>query len=303
MNSGREPRREDERKDKKARKPAKTGSHKFRNAIAGAAIPIIISFPIQSNASSINQPHIPRPGQNSAPVNNPGNHQIPATPALNFDGGTMRLENSSGGLSLTYERDGERNSIALQTLPQEETGRMLTPQYGEERTAVVYENYVMFTLGAMDLAQGRTTLPGNDFLNCFFVSIPAPPLSSSFTGDALFLFHGDGEVTVVKPESNTAHLSSISGLDNVSEKSAAVRAMGMYFLVQAGSVPVIALSQDLSNSQLFDYTTVELGELLRIERRASGFSAFFSTPDGTEIELEVSIGTRGDLDSVRVVAR
>jgi len=215
----------------------------------------------------------------------------------------MRLENSSGGLSLTYERDGEKNSIALQTLPEEETGRMLTPHYGEERTAIVYEKYVMFTLGAVDLAQGRTTLPGNDFLNCFFVGINAPPLSSSFTEDALFLFYGDGGVTVVKPESNTAHLSSISGLDGVSEKSAAVRAMGMYFLVQAGPVPVMALSQDLSNSQLFDYTTVELGELLRIERRASGFSAFFSTPDGTEIELEVSIGTSGDLDSVRVVAR
>ncbi|MCX6769043.1 MAG: hypothetical protein NTY83_04370, partial [Candidatus Micrarchaeota archaeon] len=107
----------------------------------------------------------------------------------------------------------------------------------------------------------------------------------------------------LRPESNTAHLSSISGLDGVSEKSAAVRAMGMYLLVQAGSVPVIALSQDLSDSRLFDYNTVELGELLRIEKRASGFSAFFSTPEGEEIELEVSIGTSGDLDSVRVVAR
>ncbi|NYZ60890.1 hypothetical protein H0O01_04310, partial [Candidatus Micrarchaeota archaeon] len=240
MNSGKAPRKEEERKEKW--RPAKSGSHKFRNAIAGAAIPIIISSPIASSSSTINQQRIPRPGQNSAPVNNSNNQQIPATPALNFDGGTMQLEDSAEVLSLSYKREGEENSIILGTLPQEESGRMLTVHYGEERSAIVYENYVMFTLGAMDLAQGRTTLPGNDFLNSIFASIPAPPISSSFTEDALFLFNGEGEITVANPESNTAHLSSISGLDGVSEKSAAVRAMGMYFLVQAGSVPVMALS-------------------------------------------------------------
>jgi hypothetical protein len=303
MNSGREPRNEEERKAKKARQPVKTGAHKFRKAFAGAAIPIIISFPIASNASSINRPHIPLPGQNPAPVNNPGNQQIPAAPALDFDGGTMQLAESSNGLELAYERDGERKSIILNTLPQEVTGRMLAIHYGEERTAIVYEKYAMFTLGAMDLAQGRTTLPGNDFLNSFFVVITAPPLSSSFTEDALFLFYGDGEVTVLKPGNNTARLSEVSGLEGVSEKSTTVRVMGMYIFVQAGAIPVGALSLDLSYYSPFDYTTAELGEVLRIERRASGFSAFFSTPGGTEIELEVSVGTSGDVDSVRVVAR
>jgi hypothetical protein len=226
---------------------------------------------------------------------------------MEFEGGTFGLENSPEGLSLVYEKDGIRREVRLSVPPAEILGEITAVHYGESWSAVLTrnqgtgENYAIITLGAADAAAGRELLPGNEILNADCIVLPEAPLSHSFAEDKLFLFYGEGIVRVLD---GTGRLRRLM-VEGALEGSEAVKYMGLYILVQASGTPVIFLKEDGNSweAQGVDYGSSELGSLQGYSIGSSGLSVRFLNSEGQPVEILITVGEEGNLETADVEVR
>lgn len=299
-----------------------TPKHKVRRwfarkllAPAAAAVFSVLSlFPSKSNASMSTPAH--RVSNPAAAEAQAPQFVIPQTPAFSYDGGTLTLENSPRGLSLVYRKDGqEPKSVRIDSGYPDVIGIITSIHYGighsvlmaERKTeAGTMEYYAVVTLGAQDVAAGRTKFQGNELLNSYAIVLPERPLGSSFTESALFVFAGGGIVEYVPLDYNDARICTLSGLDGTGAESTVIEYRGLYFIMQPGAVPLYVTKRDGDdfNSVPWDYPLgVNFTRILDIETTDSGFSIFFVYEQGEEIRqvrMDVAVPEGGDLHSVGV---
>lgn len=226
---------------------------------------------------------------------------------MEYGGGSFGLENSAGGLSLVYEKDGMRKEVLLSLPPAEILGSITTIYYGAAWSVALTHNqdtgerYVIITLGAADVAAGRQTLPGNELLNADCVLLPAPPLSVSFAEDKLFLFYRDGIVRVLDGEGRMQRLT----VEGASENSVAVKYRGLYFIMQPNGTPIIILGNRNGawESEAFDYGFSQLRSLRGHSASPSGLCVRFLDSLGQEVEMQVTVREEGNLEAVDVKVR
>lgn len=282
---------------------------------AAAVLSIFFLHPSESKASTNLPPRAP-------PVANPAATQaqprpstqfvIPQTPAFSHGGGTLGLENSPQGLSLVYKKDGQADiTVPLDVGFQDTIGTITRIHYGIGHSVIMAERvlesgtteyYAVVTVGAADVAAGRDKLPGNELINSYGIVLPERPLGSAFTESALFTFAGNGIVEYIPLGEDESRICTLSGLDGTGANSTVIEYRGLYFIMQAGTVPLYAVkaSGDGVDTVPWDYPQGwALDSLLRVEMREGGFTMVFSSQVG-ELKMNVDVPEEGGLHSVGI---
>lgn len=290
-------------------------SKKLFAPAAAAVFSIFLLHPSKSDAS-VNMP--PR----APPVANPAATQaqprpstqfvIPQTPALSYDGGTLGLQNSPQGLSLVYKKDGQADiSVPLDVGFPDIIGTITKIHYGIGHSVIMAERvlesgtteyYAVVTLGAEDVAAGRTKFRGNDLLNSYAIVLPERPLGSAFTESALFTFAGNGIVEYIPLGEDESRTCTLTGLDGTGADSTVIEYRGLYFIMQAGTVPLYAVKRDGDQVDTVPWDYPQgwaLDSLLRVEMRENGFTMVFASQVG-ELKMDVDVPEEGGLHSVSI---
>jgi hypothetical protein len=234
---------------------------------------------------------------------------IPQAPAFSYGGGALGLENSPDGLSLVYSKEGQApNRVPLDVGFEGIIGSITAVHYGIGNSVIMAareaegqptEYYAVITLGARDVAEGKTKLPGNELLNSYAVVLPEVPLASSLTESALFVFAEGGVVRFVPLDGDEGRTCKLSGLDGVGAQSTAMEYMGLYFIMQPGAVPLYVAKRDGDDFETvpWNYAPGAAFTSLRVEMGENGFTIVFASPAG-EMRMDVFVPEEGGLHSV-----
>lgn len=284
--------------------------NRFRSLVAGALVSAGIALlPINARAGP-NRPAAMPP----ATAQSEGQRQqaydalrVPQAPKMEYEGGLFWLENAPEGPTLVYEKEGLVRSVALNLPPASLLGEAFAVHYGEKFSAVLTrnqgtgENFAVITLGAAAVAAGMQTLPGNDLLNADCVLLPEPPVSHSLAEDRLFLFYENGVVRVLD---ETGRLRVLR-FGSVTSNAVAVKFRGLYIMLQPGATPLVfaRIRESSAEAQAFDHDGPGLRQLIGHSAGPSGLCVRFLNSEGQQVELKVTVGEEGNLDTVDVELR
>ncbi|NMC69764.1 MAG: hypothetical protein GYA57_06800 [Myxococcales bacterium] len=232
-------------------------------------------------------------------------YELPATPPFEFEGGTFSLVVDGLDASLVYRSPVVERSARVTLVPPSELGRILGVHYGVRWSVVVSERCVTIMMGAADVAAGRDKLPESELFDSYCVVLPEPPVGSAFVEDAVFLFYGGGVMRVVRIYVNSDRMWKLTELATVSPESAVVRSRGVYFLLQAGPVPVVAVAQAGDGpleAQEYEWPDARLTRYLGVDPRDDGLLVHFETETGPA-DLRIRVPEEAEIDSIVVRLR